>query len=493
MLRTLYSKLALTLLLLVTLLGIIWFQGLSYTSEMYQQEVAQKLNHQLAQHLVAETSFFEHDKINRSTLEQLFHTLMVINPAIELYLLDMEGNILVSFAPGSKVELKRVDLAPVKQYISGNFVYPLLGDSPRQINGQKVFSAAPIADKGKQQGYLYIILAGEEFDTVAQQLKGSYILRNSISGLIASFLLILLMGFVAFAILTKRLNRLTGVINRFSATDYNSPTSTDFKVSGYFPDEIDQLAEQFNSMAIRIRQQIEDLNEKDNMRRELVANVSHDLRTPIASLLGYLETLIVKKISPQDAQYESYLKIAMQQGERLNQLVNELFELAKLDSCESILYSEPFSLAELITDVAQKFILRAKEKGIELRVTCSSPLGWVNADIGMIQRVLENLLENAIRHTPRGGVILVGFSADESRAIVRVEDSGSGIPDEETPHIFERFYQVDKSRSHDTQSAGLGLAIVKRILELHGSNIEVNSKLNQGTVFSFPMPLYTRI
>ena len=182
-----------------------------------------------------------------------------------------------------------------------------------------------------------------------------------------------------------------------------------------------------------------------------------------------------------------YLQTALAHSQRLADMVEELFELARLDSCESVVYAEPFSMCELVQDVCQKYLLRAREKSITLDVDLNPDTPPVYGDIGMMQRVLENLLENGLRHTPAGGRIRIGVDVDSGNVVVQVADTGCGIPEEDMPRIFERFYQRDKHRS-GSDNAGLGLAIVRRILELHGSVIQVSSDLGRGTTFSFRLP-----
>ena len=158
----------------------------------------------------------------------------------------------------------------------------------------------------------------------------------------------------------------------------------------------------------------------------------------------------------------------------------------KLDSCESVVYSEPFSMCELVQDVVQMFQLRAQQKMIELKADMNTEAPLVYGDIAMMQRVMENLLENGLRHTPESGCININVDIDSGNVLVQVTDTGCGIPAEAVPRIFERFYQQDVNRTGSNQS-GLGLAIVKRILELHGSMIKVQSEIDQGTTFSFEM------
>jgi signal transduction histidine kinase len=169
--------------------------------------------------------------------------------------------------------------------------------------------------------------------------------------------------------------------------------------------------------------------------------------------------------------------------------VSELLDLAKLDSHEIVLQREPFNLSDLVQDLVQKFQLRAKEKQINIVTNVQEELPFANADIALIERVLENLMENAIRYTPQGGSIRVVLRPEREDISVQVSDTGRGIPEEELPHIFNRFYQLDKSRKGEKHS-GLGLAITKKILELHERSIEVASSPGSGTTFSFHLPVF---
>lgn len=221
------------------------------------------------------------------------------------------------------------------------------------------------------------------------------------------------------------------------------------------------------------------------LRRELIANVSHDLRSPLASLQGYLETLLLKDDLPADKR-RSYIELAARQSEHLGTLIAELFELAKLDFKGYQIDPELVHLGELAQDLVQKFHLAAEGRGVALRAAIDAGAGRVSADVGLIERALTNLIENALHHTGKGGEITVAVEALPDRVRVRVADTGSGIPADELPFIFERFYQVRKSRP-SRRGAGLGLAIVRRVVELHGSRIEVASGEGRGTAFSFEL------
>lgn len=484
MFKTLYSRLALTLFVLLCLVGLILIQLIGRSSTLYQQEVTQKLNTQLAEHIVADQPLIQNQKINHPALDVLFHNLMVINPSIELYLLNKQGDVLAFSAEDGKIKRTQVNLEPVSKFLSGDAQFPLKGDDPRNLKGHKVFSAAEIKNENGLQGYLYIVLGGEQYDDVVLMLGNSYILNSALIVLLVALSAVMIGGLIVFALQTRRLRLLCSVIRNYASDD--SSKLLRFPEEGNTNDEIDEIGQQFNIMAEKINNQIQDLKRMDGMRREMVANVSHDLRTPLTTMRGYLETLLLKRGDLTEKEQEKYLQTALNHSQHLAKLVEELFELARLDSCESVVYSEPFSMSELVQDVTQSFLLRAQQKSIQMEAVLNPETSLVYGDIAMMQRVLENLLENGLRHTPEGGSISVSINVDSGKIGVQITDTGCGIPAEDVPRIFERFYQQDTNRS-DSKSAGLGLAIAQRILELHGSIITVRSKVDEGTTFSFQL------
>ena len=490
--NSLYSKLSIVLTGLFFLVGIAFVVVTLFSTEMYQQEVNQKLNSQIAEHIVKEKLLMRDNRINKKALEEVFHMLMVINPSIEIYLIDTEGNILAFSADPGKVKRTRVSLGPIKEWLEKKATIPILGDDPRNPEGKKVFTAAPISENGKLQGYLYVILGGETYDSVVQKLKGSYILKLSTWMIVGSLFFALIAGLLLFASLTGRLKRLASVMDAFKKGEKLESNGHPLKTQKSSADEIDRLSATFRQMAERIEEQMQKLRESDLMRRDLIANVSHDLRTPLATLQGYIETLLLKEKSLTDEERRSHLEVAIRHCARLSNLVDHLFELAKLDSSEMGVKSEPFNLRELVQDVVQKFQLKAEEKHLDISIISDDEIPFVYADIGLIERVLENLIENALRYTPEGGSIRLELSPVNGEIAIRISDTGSGIPEEELPHIFNRFYQLDKSRRGEPGHSGLGLAITKRILELHDRAIEVNSTPKAGTTFTFRLPVHTR-
>jgi two-component system OmpR family sensor kinase len=488
----LYRKLAAVLLVSFCLIGTLYILLTLYTNRLYFQEVNQKLNRTLAKNLASEKILMVNGRVNQKALRDVIGMLMVVNPGIEVYLLDPNGAVLSFSAPPGKVKRKKVSLAPLNRFLNGTEALPILGDDPRALNRRKVFSAAPLFRNGRLQGYLYVILGGEELDTAVEMLRGSYILRLTLWTVAGGLLFALLAGLLLFFRMTLPLRRLTRDMEGFKESDFSEQPHFSMSFKGRAGDEIDRLGSIFAEMADRIILQIKELRRIDASRRELVADSIHDLRTPLTSLRGYLETLLLKDGKLTAEERRDYLSIALKHSGRLETLVSELFELAKLDSPDVQVRMESFSAGELIQDIVQKFRLPAEEKGVGLHADFAPDLPFVRADIALIERVFENLIENALRHTPAQGDIAITAAPREGSLAVQVSDTGSGIRPEDLPHLFDRSQRLKRGRANDEEGFGLGLLITRRILELHGSGIEVESASGKGTTFAFTLPVAVR-
>jgi two-component system OmpR family sensor kinase len=476
--KTLYAKLAAVLLALFCVIGGIYVALTMLTTRLYIDEINQKLNRTLAATLAREKPLMRNGQIDQSMLHQVFDALMAVNPDIEIYLLDPNGKILAFSAPPGRVKRSRISLEPILRFMNGGRL-PIKGDDPRDPARQKIFSAARLSGGG----YLYVILGGEDYDSVVQQLRGSYILQLSAVAAVAAVVFALVAALLLFNALTRRLHTLARSMDTFKRSDFSAEVRLpEHRVMG--GDEVDRLTQTFEEMAERITLQVSKLKEIDLLRRELIANVSHDLRTPLASLQGYLDTLLLKEGQLTPEEQRRFLETASRHSERLGKLVGELFELAKLDAQVTPIRVEPFSMAELVQDVVMKFQLRAEQGGVTLKAEVTPDLPLVSGDIALMERVLENLLDNAIRYTPAGGRVTVSIVRQNGKLSVRVSDTGRGIAEENLPYIFDRFYRGDTSTDRDG-GAGLGLAIAKRILELHGSSLVAESRVNVGTTFVF--------
>ncbi|MGB5648749.1 MAG: HAMP domain-containing sensor histidine kinase [Sedimenticolaceae bacterium] len=484
--RTLLAKLAGALLLVLLLAGSALFWLQQYSSRAYYEELTQRLNAPIAMYVTGEQLLIENHQAKTAALRAVAHQAMVINPTIEVYLLDTEGRILAHALPPDSVKQDHVDLAPVKRFIGGDADIPIRGSDPRSPTDRKIFSAAEVRAQGQLQGYLYAVLGGQKYEQLADSIRDSYVLTLSLGAIFAIITTAFLVALLVFGLLTRRLARLTEQVQRYTDSDFDPTTA--LSTSEARGDEIDRLGNAFSMMSSRIQQQFERLKETDRLRRELVSNVSHDLRTPVAAIQGYVETLLLKNDTLSVEERAHYLEVSRKHTRRLGRLIGDLFELSKLESASVTPQFEAFSLAELLQDVMQEFELAAADKGVHMEMAgMQAPMAAV-ADIGLVQRVLENLLKNALENTPSGGQVIVGVTHQSKRVAVTVTDTGCGIPDDELPLIFDRFYHAHKDCATGPGCSGLGLAIVKRILDLHGSHIFVTSKVSQGTCFEFDLP-----
>ncbi|WP_420554718.1 sensor histidine kinase [Neptuniibacter marinus] len=501
--RTLSSKLSIALILILISSSVAMFFAGQFWMKRYNEEITQKINASIAMYVTDAYELIDKDdeKPNLDVIKKLSRQAMIINPIAEVYLLDSTGRIIAHALPETSIQQRTIPLGPIKTFINGDAEFPLHGIDPRDPTQTKIFSAAQVLNNGTPQGYLYVVLGSKIHQEMGKDIKSSHSRSMAVMTLSMISLAAVTAGLLIFSLLINPLSKPSKRIGQFSEQQLGKTLESKHrslsKPSKPQPakDEIDQLQQTFAQMAAQIEQQFDQLKDADNSRRELIANVSHDLRTPLASTQGYLETLFIKDKQLTDKERLHYLKTAISSTSRLGQLIGDLFELSKLEAFNVAPKFETFSLAELVYDTLQELELELKDKGIHYQVIIPNHSLNVHADISLIQRVFENLIRNAIAYTPQNGNIVFQLEPQATfttKAIkISISDNGAGISQDDLPHIFERFYtNPDKSREAHN-STGLGLAIVKRILELHNSPIKVRSTLNQGTCFEFSLPFAT--
>ena len=472
------------LLLLACCGASVWLQMRATTE--HEQETVQRVSVGLAAHIAQSTELMTSEGLNPVALRDLFDKLMTVNPSVEVYLLDTSGRIMGNAAPAGSVKRMQVDLGPIKALIAGRPL-PILGDDPRSINGRKVFSAAPLYRDGKEAGYVYVVLVGETHDLVASRLATNTAVHVTLGAMALIALLGLVAGLIAFRLITKPLRGLTETVRAFDAgaMPLSLPASAHAPARPGERDEIVVLRQTYEQMAQRISEQWQALTQADQERREIIANISHDLRTPLTSLHGYLETLLLKADTLSEAERRRYLDIALAQSRKVGKLAQTLFELARLESGIVQPELEDFSLADVVQDVMQKFELSAEARRIKLSTSMARDLPMAHADLGMIERVLTNLLDNALRHTPEDGNVDITLERGERTIRVVVSDTGPGIAAAQRDLLFKRPSSLGP---HAGDRGGLGLLIVKRMLQLHHSDIALLESATRGATFEFHVP-----
>ncbi len=482
-----YSKLALAIIISFVLMGFLLLALAQLLTNTYQQEVEQKLHLNLASHIVHDKELIKEGEINQTVLKQAFHSMMILGPSFEFYILDANGLVTTYSADPDKIKRKYVDLKPVSTLLKGKQMLPVLGDDPRSVTAKKIFSVSEIKHEEKLIGYLYIIIGGEIYDDVVELLQKSHILNLSFWGFITVLFFSLLIVLLLFALLTQPLRRLSIDMQQFKQQGFAQSQQPSYDWNPTAKDEVNRLGVTFQELATTLQQQYQKVKNTDQLRRELISYVSHDLRTPLASLKGYLETWQIKQDEIDRGESQQLIETAINNADEISRLIEQLFELAHLDGDDVTLKLESVSIAELIQDLCNKRELEARKKSIQLSIEPKDPSLHVLADIEKLERVLTNLLDNALRHCRTNDAIKFTLTDTEHGIEVRIQDSGIGIPEEDLPHIFEAHYRASNSMKGSGRNSGLGLAITHRILELHESPLFVESQLGLGTSFRFAL------
>lgn len=325
-----------------------------------------------------------------------------------------------------------------------------------------------VGDENTQIGYVFVSIPSDSL--------GEYI-RDNIRLFLLSSLGVLALTFVAVYIMTYRLVRplrqMAAATRRFGEGDFS------YRITVSGKDEVAELATALNNMAIS-------LSSVEDMRRSFVANVSHELKTPMTTIAGFIDGILDGTIPPDKQSH--YLKIISDEVKRLSRLVRSMLDLSRIDAGQLRINRVNFDLMDVTYSTLLSFEQRLDDKRITITGLDECDYTMVSADFDLIGQVIYNLIDNAVKFTNETGTIDIRFGRQDGRITYSVRNSGAGIPRQEMPHIFERFYKSDKSRSLDKSGVGLGLYIVKTVINLHHGEIVVRSVENEYTEFAFWLP-----
>lgn len=478
----------LTLALAVLILGFGLFVAALVRHVGVQQDEAgsQRLAHGLARHIVAHwPEVRSAADADRAAREALLQMLMTVNPGIQVYLLDADGSVAHYIGEPGMVRTPRVDLAPVRDFLAGA-PPPLRGTDP--MGGPpRPFSAAMFAllpGQLRPPGYLYIVLQGPA-DSGPGGLRPVW--QGAAGAVGIGLLATLLLGALVVRRLTLPLHR---VARRMQAFDIDRPSGAQNTPSAAeASDEITAIARAFDTMAGRVAEQVHTRQAQASAHREVMANVAHDLRTPLTALHGHLEALAAPGLIEGAPLRQQLLAAALSQSDKVRRLSQQLFELATLQSTDDLPHRERFRLDELVSDTVQKFHPGVPRPQVTLAAPAPGPI-VLDGDLHLIERALSNLIDNAVRHAGGAEPVQVSLHCEGPQVQVRVADQGPGMPTELARRLDAgQPVREPPERRPGGGIGGLGLAIAQRIAVLHGGSLCTLPTGGRGTLLALSLPL----
>ncbi|HEY9061710.1 MAG TPA: ATP-binding protein [Pseudobacteroides sp.] len=465
--KTIFSKLLtnfiLTIVICLAIAGIsLSFVIRNYISEQKENELVLK-----AQVIAQSTKHFfvknenPHDYIN--TINHLDSNL-----GTEVWAVDENGIVIAAAAEHLNCEGSKLSSAELKEMQSGRLT--VSNGYSEYFKDPVIRVTTPIIDKNKVIGAVIVYSPVKGIDEATRRLVFMMIFAAIISLSIA----------LIFCIYTSK--KIAKPVQKMAeasmeVADGNKfthvPISTEFK-------EFNQLAGSFNHMLERIEQ-----NEK--RMKDFVGNVSHELKSPLTSIKGFIEALIDGKGKTAE-RTQKFLSIMDKEANRLIKLIDDLLILCKADSIVKV-EPQKINIIKLIQEVITNFEVNAHQKLVSFKLDCASKLLYAKVEPHSLKQIMINLLDNAIKYSPENSQILVTVSPNSNEVEISITDRGPGIPEEDIPNIWDRFYRVDKARSRETGGTGLGLAIVKELIDKNGGEISVKSNIGKGTTFKFKLPI----
>ncbi|MGI9945984.1 sensor histidine kinase [Vibrio hyugaensis] len=421
----------------------------NWQKETIELRTKQSLHKELASHMRDDNPLMIGTDYNPKALKSIFHTLMLIGPDFEIYFLDSQGNITTHAAPEGAEIMGAVDLNPIKQFLNDQ-PFPILGEDPRNRGEHKVFSVAAIEELGSTVGYLYVVIGSTRHDAIANaQVDTPYI---ALAGLV----LVSILGFALGAyVLVKRslLNPIERVTNQLQ-----QQAEHDFRLQPDFTRQVPELvpiAHSYQMMAKHIQQQFLQLEYQSSHRRQSLLQLSHDLKTPLSSVLGYLETWRL-----QHPESDPLIDVAFRNCEKLSTQLHSLLDAARKEAPMPNYEYRPVELSALMAECAETMQSQFSRKEVELKVEVGDKIKTVG-DKGLLERLVLNLLENALRHSPIGSAVHCQAHLSEDKTRIH----------------FTFINHIEKNA--EGGSLGIGTKIVQSILMLHHSYLETNATPSQ--------------
>ncbi|MEW6065176.1 histidine kinase [Desulforamulus profundi] len=466
-------------ILVLVVIGIASAAQTSFMEGMYYQQQARQLN--TLGHKIADIARAEKDPAALDSKVAMIASLYNANVMI----LNEKGRVISCQGMGISTKDMPMDMnnphhgplnmQDLEQLFSGRAVVHK-GNNPF-FNTDVLSVGIPFKDHDNSNR---AVIIHAPLEPLADQLSG--LQRLTINTAVGGIILAALLSLIFSQIISKPLIKMNQVALEMAGGNYRH------KVDIQSNDEIGLLANSLNTLASRLQEKIRQLELQEQIRREFVTNVAHEIKTPLTIMQGFTETM-VDGLVKDEKEREVYLNNILDEINRLKRLVNEVLDLKRMEEGHFDFDKEPCDLRSLLARVLGKLTQLIEQKGVHLDLDIEKKLPHVTCNSDRIERVFINLIDNAVRHTPAGGRISIHVASKADQVHIRIHDTGTGISPEDLPMIWERFYKADKSRNRSQGGTGLGLAIVKRIIEGHGGQVNVESKVNEGTSFTVVLPV----
>lgn len=475
-----FRRFAIFIFLLISVMGFLFIVLTYFATTLYHDASTQLLNKDVAAHIAKFTSPFTSQGINKQKADSVFQDAMVLSPSSEVYFLDTTGKVIYFHASDKEIKNWYIPLAPIRNYIDAKGEKYIKSLDPKDPDNKKIFSAVKVTDKTRDHGYIYVILASKKSATIMGLLFDTHVLNLVIKAFIIIICLSLILSLLYVRRISRNYNKMLLVLQDFELGNYQARFDENKR------NEFQPITKSFNTMADLLSKTIQKISRSENERKNLIAAISHDLRTPLSIARGYAETMILTPEKSKDTS-QQYGQLILNKIGQIEDMVNQLFELSKIEALEFKPSKEPFILSEITQELADSFQLAAKEKGIILEcIPCTEHI-WVNADISMMERVIQNLTSNALKNTDPNGSIRISVKSSHNDVIFSIENDGVPMIEE----LLEWINSGNKSNGTMKSPAqpGLGLVIVQKILRLHNSYL-IAEFANKRNRFSFHLPVH---
>ncbi|MBR9727545.1 ATP-binding protein [Shewanella intestini] len=485
----LFSRLFISSTLIVLLLFMALWQWLQLNHQFSRNQIQQSLHQELADHMAHINPLLSQGITSDAALKEAFHDFMLLGPSFEIYTLDPNGRVIAYDAKAEKIKTQRVDTAIIQQFLNGNEL-PILGTDPRSTDTQKIFSVTKLVNTdGLHSGYLYVIIGGEDFDSWQTLIQAEN--QPQVWGATIGFWIVfaLLLFVILLRYFTRPIDKLAKELHQLQSGAASGDLQLLQRARG--GGEISQLSDNINTLLIQIHQQQQQVKRQQQAKHDFLLHLSHDLKTPLTALLGYIDTWL---ILPKDSRDPALIQYAANSGQTLQQLLGQLLELAALENGQIHAQLQQIELTDLLADIEHTFTPRANKLNVSLNFSHIQSTS-IYTDPQLMKRIINNLIDNALRYTPADGEISIYTQTQGDKQWLAVKDTGSGMHQ----HEVEALRQLSMNQNEDTEykventlnfehdqplpQLGVGLAIVRQLLGLLQCKIDIQSTPGEGSQF----------